>query len=165
MKMTVGALKHCSTFFCRIETRSSLRQQGRYCLQAVISWLLNNPTVTASTKVSTPCKTPGRPTHSCNASLPDDLSPFGTDGTPYSSPEPYQRIPTCDPANHSSEGSAADVSAEILPRLRVVPGNTHCADCGAPCPEWASITHGALVCIDCSGAYLPPPPLWLVILV
>lgn len=137
---------------CRMEIAVRAHRQECSCLQAVISWLLNNPSVTASTKVCTPNKTPGRPTHSRNASLPDELSPFATDGTPFSSPEPYQRIPTCDPANQSSEGSAASVAAEILPRLRSIPGNTHCADCGAACPEWASITHGALVCIDCSGA-------------
>lgn len=31
--------------------------------------------------------------------------------------------------------------------------NTLCADCGAPDPKWASISHGVTVCIACSGVH------------
>ncbi|KAF2361365.1 Arf GTPase activating protein [Trinorchestia longiramus] len=34
-----------------------------------------------------------------------------------------------------------------------VPGNSVCADCDAPNPEWASINLGMLVCIECSGIH------------
>ena len=34
-----------------------------------------------------------------------------------------------------------------------VPGNDHCADCGASNPEWASISLGVLICIQCSGIH------------
>lgn len=37
--------------------------------------------------------------------------------------------------------------------LREVPGNDHCAECGAPDPEWASLNLGILVCIECSGIH------------
>lgn len=42
---------------------------------------------------------------------------------------------------------------DVLPTLRRIAGNAVCADCGAQMPEWASLTHGTLICIDCSGAH------------
>ncbi|GLI59448.1 hypothetical protein VaNZ11_001273 [Volvox africanus] len=40
-----------------------------------------------------------------------------------------------------------------LERLRRVAGNTHCCDCGAPNPDWASLNLGCLLCIECSGVH------------
>ena len=37
--------------------------------------------------------------------------------------------------------------------LGKVPGNTHCADCGAPDPCWASINCGVVICIACAGVH------------
>ncbi|GFG28896.1 hypothetical protein Cfor_04396 [Coptotermes formosanus] len=34
-----------------------------------------------------------------------------------------------------------------------VPGNTHCADCDASNPDWASLNLGVLMCIECSGIH------------
>ncbi|GFY40965.1 centaurin-gamma-1A [Trichonephila inaurata madagascariensis] len=34
-----------------------------------------------------------------------------------------------------------------------VPGNSHCVDCDAPNPDWASLNIGALMCIECSGIH------------
>ncbi|XP_023238333.1 centaurin-gamma-1A-like isoform X4 [Centruroides sculpturatus] len=34
-----------------------------------------------------------------------------------------------------------------------IPGNTNCADCDAPNPDWASLNIGALLCIECSGTH------------
>uniref|UniRef100_A0A1I8I0J9 Arf-GAP domain-containing protein n=1 Tax=Macrostomum lignano TaxID=282301 RepID=A0A1I8I0J9_9PLAT len=37
--------------------------------------------------------------------------------------------------------------------IRGVFGNSECADCGRPGPDWASLNLGALVCIECSGVH------------
>jgi len=41
----------------------------------------------------------------------------------------------------------------VLERLRRVPGNGACADCGAASPEWASLNLGVLLCIECGGTH------------
>ncbi|CAN0235566.1 unnamed protein product, partial [Ectocarpus sp. 13 AM-2016] len=30
---------------------------------------------------------------------------------------------------------------------------SRCADCGAPCADWASVAHGSFVCLKCAGQY------------
>jgi hypothetical protein len=37
--------------------------------------------------------------------------------------------------------------------LRTLPGNDECVDCGARHPEWATVSYGALICLECSGRH------------
>merc|ERR1712071_358886 len=46
------------------------------------------------------------------------------------------------------------VDAASIQSLRsTVIGNSNCADCDAPNPDWASLNLGILVCIECSGVH------------
>ncbi|CDW56626.1 arf GAP with GTPase, ANK repeat and PH [Trichuris trichiura] len=44
-------------------------------------------------------------------------------------------------------------SRDLITTLRKAPGNSFCADCGCPNPDWASLNLGALICIQCSGIH------------
>lgn len=37
--------------------------------------------------------------------------------------------------------------------LYEIPGNLRCVDCGVTNPQWATLSFGALLCIDCSGRH------------
>jgi hypothetical protein len=40
-----------------------------------------------------------------------------------------------------------------LAALRRLPGNTICVDCGKTDPDWASISLGVFMCLECSGQH------------
>uniref|UniRef100_A0A2C9KZY6 Arf-GAP with coiled-coil, ANK repeat and PH domain-containing protein 2 n=1 Tax=Biomphalaria glabrata TaxID=6526 RepID=A0A2C9KZY6_BIOGL len=40
-----------------------------------------------------------------------------------------------------------------MEQLLTIPGNSHCCDCGANEPRWASINLGITLCIECSGIH------------
>jgi hypothetical protein len=40
-----------------------------------------------------------------------------------------------------------------LQMVKSIPGNHKCIDCGSSHPEWATITFGALLCIECAGRH------------
>jgi Arf-GAP/coiled-coil/ANK repeat/PH domain-containing protein len=42
---------------------------------------------------------------------------------------------------------------ESLKKIRMIPGNDQCADCGVKDPEWACTNLGIIVCIECSGIH------------
>jgi Putative GTPase activating protein for Arf len=37
--------------------------------------------------------------------------------------------------------------------LMNIEGNNRCIDCGANNPQWAAVTYGALLCLQCSGLH------------
>jgi hypothetical protein len=149
-------------------------------MQAVISWLLNNPeNGSAASTSSTPSK-PGRPT-ACRRASSGFAEPPPPSATP---PEgflsrrgscsgiscakgsdamqtPAMRTPARNAPPFFANLSPASPScildhpedSKVLSTLRKIPGNATCADCSAPGPEWASLTLGTLICIDCSGAH------------
>uniref|UniRef100_A0A671N621 Arf-GAP with GTPase, ANK repeat and PH domain-containing protein 3 n=1 Tax=Sinocyclocheilus anshuiensis TaxID=1608454 RepID=A0A671N621_9TELE len=43
--------------------------------------------------------------------------------------------------------------AVVIQSIRNMRGNSFCADCDAPNPDWASLNLGALICIECSGMH------------
>ena len=45
------------------------------------------------------------------------------------------------------------MDAVDLQAIRSLPGNKNCFDCGVPNPQWASLSFGTLLCIDCSGKH------------
>ncbi|XP_075231189.1 centaurin gamma 1A isoform X2 [Lycorma delicatula] len=59
--------------------------------------------------------------------------------------------------NESCKGKSrlhSSVEAASIHSIRTrVPGNTHCVDCDAPNPDWASLNLGVLMCIECSGVH------------
>jgi len=37
--------------------------------------------------------------------------------------------------------------------IKAIPGNNICADCPTKSPQWASLSFGVLVCLECSGKH------------
>ncbi|RMX64043.1 hypothetical protein DD238_005861 [Peronospora effusa] len=42
---------------------------------------------------------------------------------------------------------------ETQQELRQLPGNNRCVDCDAPYPQWATVSYGTFMCLECSGRH------------
>lgn len=47
----------------------------------------------------------------------------------------------------------AGIDSDTIWRCRRLPGNSFCVDCGKKQPEWASISLGVFLCINCAGEH------------
>ncbi|KAF9938497.1 Arf-GAP with coiled-coil, ANK repeat and PH domain-containing protein 2, partial [Modicella reniformis] len=57
--------------------------------------------------------------------------------------------------NHGSPNlnGNTDQDKQLLLQVRKIPGNEVCADCRSLSPMWASVNHGNVLCIECSGIH------------
>ncbi|KAM4697342.1 arf-GAP with GTPase, ANK repeat and PH domain-containing protein 1 isoform 2-T2 [Rhinophrynus dorsalis] len=61
-------------------------------------------------------------------------------------------LQSCESSKNKSRLTSQN-EALALQSIRSLPGNSHCVDCDAPNPDWASLNLGALMCIECSGIH------------
>ncbi|KAF1330867.1 Pde1 suppressor 1 family protein, partial [Globisporangium splendens] len=48
---------------------------------------------------------------------------------------------------------AHQMPMETQQQLRKLPGNNRCVDCDAPYPQWATVSYGTFMCLECSGRH------------
>lgn len=46
---------------------------------------------------------------------------------------------------------ASQMAADVQARIRALPGNQVCVDCNNLKPQWASVSYGTMMCLECSG--------------
>ena len=45
------------------------------------------------------------------------------------------------------------MAKDVQERLRQIAGNDRCVDCQKRNPQWASVSHGIFMCLECSGVH------------
>lgn len=48
---------------------------------------------------------------------------------------------------------AHQMDAAVQAELRQLKGNNRCVDCEAPYPQWATVSYGTFMCLECSGRH------------
>eukprot|EP00936_MAST-01D_sp_MAST-1D-sp1_P002551 g2551.t1 len=48
---------------------------------------------------------------------------------------------------------ANSMSMKEQVEMKSIPGNDRCVDCPALNPQWASVSYGTLMCLECSGLH------------
>ncbi|EQC41049.1 hypothetical protein SDRG_02105 [Saprolegnia diclina VS20] len=48
---------------------------------------------------------------------------------------------------------AHQMAMAVQQELRKLPGNNKCVDCDAPYPQWATVSYGTFMCLECSGRH------------
>lgn len=43
--------------------------------------------------------------------------------------------------------------SDVLIEIREYPGNNRCCDCSSLDTDWASISHGIVICLECAGKH------------
>ncbi|KAM5229232.1 arf-GAP with GTPase, ANK repeat and PH domain-containing protein 1 isoform 2-T2 [Ctenodactylus gundi] len=61
-------------------------------------------------------------------------------------------LQSCESSKNKSRLTSQS-EAMALQSIRNIRGNSHCVDCDAQNPNWASLNLGALMCIECSGIH------------
>ncbi|XP_035746966.1 arf-GAP with GTPase, ANK repeat and PH domain-containing protein 1 [Egretta garzetta] len=61
-------------------------------------------------------------------------------------------LQSCESSKNKSRLTSQN-EAMALQSIRNIRGNSHCVDCDAQNPDWASLNLGALICIECSGIH------------
>lgn len=56
-------------------------------------------------------------------------------------------------SQHSCSDDVHCMKSQDFQELRLLPGNTQCVDCGSADPDWASVTLGIFMCLQCSGQH------------
>lgn len=61
--------------------------------------------------------------------------------------------PDVSTAEVTKRPKATMLGSSRLERLLAVDGNSHCVDCQSAGPEWASLSYGTVLCLQCSGQH------------
>lgn len=51
------------------------------------------------------------------------------------------------------KGTADTMNVEDSSLVKSLPGNSTCVDCNSPAPTWTSLSHGTLICMECSARH------------